>query len=227
MLEYLGYYIPGSLWKPYLGTKPCVSWEELDSLYGKQGPLQISSPIPSHAPRCHSSSPEEALIKSSTARYVEQEWEGMMFGELCKGDFDAAFFLGPNTAIICVRRKDPGIFIDDHATWDDHMNIFSTFEAAIEDLWHDSDFSDEGGKTVFLNGHVMSNQTCEIVVLPERIPAELYKLAKPLKEAPAFTDLSKVYIEVNDKSAKDQVESLNTLVIVAANCRVGGACYKQ
>lgn len=212
VLKYLQRYIPGRLWEPYIAKK---SWDELDSLYGDQGTLQITSSVQQHDPLCHFSSIEEASVKLGVARYVEQKWQEKMFEELCKGDFDAAFFLlGPNTAIACLRRKDPAIFIDPNAVWDDHMNVILKFDDEVENCWEDPKNPKGYEKTTRLVGKVVSNQTsvdCEIVVLLENIPIDITKFARLLQQPPRFIDLSNVYTQVNDKPAKDQVESLHDL----------------
>jgi hypothetical protein len=93
-----------------MGTKPLLSWPELKELYDDQGPLSIEHLVRQHDSRRYFSSIEDALVKVSVALCVEQKWEQKMFRELCKGEFDAAFFLlGPATAVACVRRKDPRI----------------------------------------------------------------------------------------------------------------------
>ncbi|ERF72040.1 hypothetical protein EPUS_04958 [Endocarpon pusillum Z07020] len=217
VFKYLKNNTPGNLWKPYMNERPQVTWENLDKLYSEEGPLAISCPVQQCAARCHFSSPEEAQSKLVVARYNDQKWEEKMFLELCKGKFNAAFFfLGPRTAIACLRRKDPGVAIDPNAVWDERMNVVIKFEVEVEDIWgdpDDSDVTDETETTVRLVGNVVSNQTpvnCEIVVLLQWIPWELYKFIRPLTEPPNFIDLSDVQIEVNDQPARNQVKSLNT-----------------
>ena len=217
VLKYLKNRTPSKLWKPYMNEKPQVTWEDLDELYGKDGRLEISCPVPQYDARCHFSSPEEAQIKLAVARYKDQKWEEKMFLELCKGKFNAAFFLlGPKTAIACVRRKDPGVVIDPNAVWDERMNVVLKFEVDVEDNWggpDDSDVTDETETTVRLLGNVVSNQTpvdCEIIVLLQWIPLGLYKFLRPMTEPPNFIDLSDVQIEVNDQPARNQVKSLKT-----------------
>lgn len=195
-----------------LFSKPFVSWEDLTDLCDN-GTLTISSPVQQQEPNCHFSSIEEALVKLSLARFVEQKWEEKMFQELCKGDFDAAFFLlGPNTAIACVKRKDPTIFIDQNAVWDEHMNIVLKFEDEIENSWSDPYDSDDTYSTIRVTGHVVSNRTsidCEIVVLLNWFPTQLFKFATSLHQPANFIRLSELSIEVNDNPAKSQVQALN------------------
>jgi AAA domain len=215
VLEYLRNASPGRLWKPYMGIKPWVSWESLQTLYGDEGPLEIESPVPQHEPRCHFSSLEEVLIKLSVGRYVDQKWEEKMFREQCKGGFNASFFLlGPDTAIACLRRKDPRIVIHPNALWDEKMKIILKLNVEIADPMAKRDKLENLEKTVMMKGHVVSNQTsidCEIVVLLQWIPRQLYALLRSLKQPPNFIELSDVFIEVNDKPAQNQVESLNAL----------------
>jgi energy-coupling factor transporter ATP-binding protein EcfA2 len=208
VLNFLHYYKPGRLWKDYHS----VSWEALDELYNGED-LSISAPVTKHDPRCHFSSPEEAMVKLSVGRYVEQKWEEMMYEELCKGGFDAAFFLlGPTTAIACLRRKDPTIFIDSNAVFDDHMTIIIKFDNEIDNCWDDPLNPSGFETTKRLKGRIVSNQTsvdCDVVVLLEKIPHDICKFARLLQQPPRFIDLSDVYIQVIDKPARDQVESLN------------------
>lgn len=209
VLKYLQEYTPGQLWKLYIGKRPEVSWEELEELYD-EGHLKIQAQAQQYPARCHFSSPEEALIKLSVGCYVELKWEEMMCDELCKGEFEAVFFvLGPNIVIACVRRKKRGIFIDENAVWDDRMNVILKFEAEAKTSWEDKCM-----KTVRASGKPVSNQTpidCDLVVLLERVPQDIYDVAKAPGKEPTFMNLSDMYIDVNDSLARGQVASLRRL----------------
>jgi len=208
VLNYLHYHKPGKLWKDY----DSVSWKGLDKLYnGKH--LSISSPVTKHDARCHFASPREAMIKLSVGRFVEQKWEELMYKELCKGGFNAAFFiLGPTTAVACLRRKDPTIFINPNAVFDDHMTIIMKFDSKIDNCWKNPLTPNGYETTTGLTGRIVSNQTsvnCDVVVLLDKFPPNILKFARTLQQPPRFIDLRDVYIQVIDKPAKDQVESLN------------------